>query len=153
MSFEDLHRLHGEHRYARQCLDLLHTAVSCPSCPPAGHAFLGLLQEAAAYFEHDMPRHMLDEEMNVFPRYLALEGSRDLWSLREEHQDLWVLAAEFACWVRRFVDDPTDERWRMVRQHAIELEIVARRHMVHEDEVLRRLAKAERACEPGSRLA
>lgn len=153
MSVDDIQRLHADHRYARQSLELLRTAVSCHARPPAGHAFLRMLQEAAAYFEQELPRHMLDEEMNVFPHYLGLEGSRDLWRLREEHQDLWALSEEFARWAERFASDPTDARWHMVREHALDLEGLMQRHLAHEEEVMRRLAKAESAEAPGPKTA
>ncbi|MFN3430060.1 MAG: hemerythrin domain-containing protein [Candidatus Sericytochromatia bacterium] len=143
MSIEDLLRLHDENRCARQSLALLHTAVSSLPCPPEGHAFLGLLRESARYFETELPRHILEEETRVFPHYAGMDGAGELVALREEHRQLHDMAAEFARWVRHFAEAPTDEAWRMVREHGNAIEMATRRHMDHEDAILRRLTQAE----------
>jgi iron-sulfur cluster repair protein YtfE (RIC family) len=143
MSIDDRLRLHDENRYTRQSLALLHTAVSSPNCPPAGHAFWGLLHESARFFDTELPRHILEEETQVFPHYACMDGAGELLALREEHRVLHGMATEFARWVRRFAESPTDEAWRMVREHANALEMAMRRHLDHEDAILRRLGHAE----------
>lgn len=153
MGYEDLLHLHEDHRYARRSLELLHTSVSSLPCPPAGHAFMGLLAEASAYFERELPAHIVEEETHVFPHYACLEGAGALHELRKEHDELRELAAEFARWVRLFLATPSDEHWRMVREHANEIEMVMCRHMANEDAILRRLARAESAEGPGEKSA
>ena len=143
MSVEDLIRLRDENRYTRQRLARLHTAVSSLPCPPAGPAFLGLLEESARFFEAELPRHILEEETQVFPHYVGMDGAGALLRLREEHQALHGLALEFAHRVRRFTEAPSDEAWRMVREHASAIELLLHRHMAHEDAILRHLTRGE----------
>jgi hemerythrin-like domain-containing protein len=133
------------HPYDRQSLELLHVAVSSTVCPPAGHAFFSLLRNAADYFAHELPRHIEEEERQHFGRIEGGDESPEIPGLCEEHQALMAQAAEFARLVNAFLAAPSDEAWRVVRGRALALEAQMRRHLAHEEEVLRRRWGGEEA--------
>jgi hemerythrin-like domain-containing protein len=124
--FPRLAHEHGELRTAMRRLEL---ATSQPACPPAGHAFLGLVATLAGYFRTELEAHAVVEEATLYPQLEAALGAAEVAELLAEHQELRTLAERFEVQAR----DLAEPRWADLREGAATLTRVLRAHLAHEE--------------------
>lgn len=113
------------HRELRQALAALRTAGHSATCPPAGHAFWGMLARAAEDLEAAVARH-LEHERQHLPA-----------SLRAEHTAMVVQAVGLSAQVQ--LSPQGDEAaWPALHQASLRVIETVERHLEHEDALLPR---------------
>lgn len=124
------------HHYVRKTLALLKTISSCANCPPEGHAFLSILSTIESFLQSELPRHILEEEIRLFPQFVGEVDPGVLHTLREEHLAITELAAEFSGWLAKLLKHPNDADWRVFRDYASRLEALLSAHLQLEERAL-----------------
>ncbi|HEY9722467.1 MAG TPA: hemerythrin domain-containing protein [Oscillatoriaceae cyanobacterium] len=129
-------QVQAEHRYQREVLRLLELALSSHIVPPAGHAFYRYLEEASTFFEQDLPRHIREEEMTVFPT-IARHAPEVARLLACDHESLLDSAARFVQHARALIAEPSQHGWDSVASEARLLESMLKGHLAREEGAMR----------------
>lgn len=125
-----------EHRYQRDILRLLELALSTHVVPPSGHAFYRYLEEAIAFFEQDLPRHIREEEASAFP-HVARHAPEVARLLASDHESILDSAARFAGHARALITSPSQHGWDAVASEARLLDSMLKGHLAREEGALR----------------
>lgn len=134
----------SDHRYLRRGLELLQVAVSSRTCPPPGHVFYSMLEDAVQHFTYELPRHMAEEEQILFPGLVGMPGTDELPALMQEHAELREVGVQFAEELERSLGKQDEQAWQRVQEAASRFARLMRAHMVHEEEVVYRILRANR---------
>ena len=140
MTYARVREIHHDHATVRHHVARLQVALGSSLAPPDGHAFWGLLHEAAGHLTEALPGHFADEEADIFPRLTGLPGAEGLGWLAREHAAIAELLHEFS--TRLAADGPPHAGWPAIRAVGGALVLGLTTHMEGEERLLGRLGRA-----------
>ncbi|MDB5100346.1 MAG: Hemerythrin cation binding domain [Cyanobacteria bacterium RYN_339] len=130
--FPKLAHEHDELRAALRKLDLVAGQVTCP---PPGHAFLGIMRQLGSYLPPELAAHAAQEEAVLYPVLAQRIGQAGIEALKAQHQALQALAPAFGALAAR---ELTESSWGAVRAAAERLGEVLSVHLDDEEAAIDR---------------
>ncbi|MDB5100328.1 MAG: Hemerythrin cation binding domain [Cyanobacteria bacterium RYN_339] len=136
MSLRHYPAIAHEHGDLRHELTSFAMVLNAANCPPPGHAFHQVLGAIVAYFDHDLPAHVEEEERDYYPLLAGAVSPAHIARMREQHQAMLVMAQMFGRQHQAFVEAATEQAWAELRHIGKRLVDAIRQHLDFEEAIL-----------------